>query len=72
MVYLSRDNRNPNLPTDDTLARRYHVDLNALGVIALVTEDLVIRRRGILGARPSPRDIERLAGIAARVERGAA
>ena len=45
---------------------RFHLDLRHLD---LATEDLLIRRRMIAVARPTPRDIERLAGIAARVER---
>jgi hypothetical protein len=68
--FVPQRNTTPSL--DDSLIRRYHADLDALGVIALVTEDLAMRRRGILGVRPSPRDIERLAGIAARIERGGA
>ena len=45
---------------------RFHLDLGSLD---LVHEDLLIRRRLIAVARPTPRDIERLAGIAARIER---
>ena len=72
MVAQTLTPRNTTLPLDDSICRRYHADLDALGVVALVTEDLAIRRRGIIGARPSARDVERLAGIAARVERGGA
>jgi hypothetical protein len=68
--FLPQRNTTPSL--DDSLTRRYHADLDTLGVISLVTEDLAIRRRSILGVRPSPRDVERLAGIAARIERGGA
>lgn len=56
---------------DDSLTARYHLDLATLGVPALVTEDLLIRRRCITGTRPSQRDLERIAGIAARIEREA-
>lgn len=49
-----------------TLNRPYHLDLATLD---LATEDLLIRRRLIAVARPAPRDVERLAGIAARLER---
>ena len=49
--------------------RPYHLDLRG---VDLATEDLLIRRRLIAVARPLPRDIERLAGIAARLEREAA
>ncbi len=49
-------------------SRPYHLDLATLD---LTHEDLLIRRRLIAVARPTPRDIERLAGIAARLEREA-
>jgi len=47
---------------------RYHLDLASLD---LVHEDLLIRRRAIAIARPLPREAERLAAIAARIEREA-
>jgi len=48
--------------------RPCHLDLATLD---LTHEDLLIRRRMIAVARPAPRDVERLAGIAARLEREA-
>ena len=51
-----------------TLNRPYHLDLATLD---LTHEDLLIRRRMIAVARPAPREVERLAGIAARLEREA-
>lgn len=54
-------------PHPDT-HRPYHLDLASLD---LTHEDLLIRRRMIAVARPAPRDVERLAGIAARLEREA-
>lgn len=54
-------------PHPDTY-RPYHLDLATLD---LTHEDLLIRRRMIAVARPAPRDVERLAGIAARLEREA-
>lgn len=48
--------------------RPWHLDLATLD---LTHEDLLIRRRLIAVARPAPRDVERLAGIAARLEREA-
>ncbi len=49
-------------------SRPCHLDLATLD---LTHEDLLIRRRMIAVARPAPRDVERLAGIAARLEREA-
>jgi hypothetical protein len=69
MVAQSHPRRMTSPALDDSLIQRYHLDLDTLGVIGLVTEDLAIRRRGIIGTRPTPRDIERLAAIAARIER---
>lgn len=51
-------------PTPD-VPRPRHLDLATLD---LTHEDLLIRRRMIAVARPAPRDVERLAGIAARLE----
>ena len=56
---------------DDNLTARYHLDLATLGVPALVTEDLLIRRRCLMGNRPTQRDLERLSGIEARLSREA-
>lgn len=50
------------------LNRPYHLDLASLD---LIHEDLLIRRRLLAVARPAPREVERLAGIAARLEREA-
>lgn len=71
MVYQAFPRRNTTTPLDDALITRFHLDLGTLGVPALVTEDLLIRRRGMTGTHPTKRDLERLAGIAARLERGA-
>lgn len=54
--------------TFPTPTYRYHLDLASLD---LIHEDLLIRRRVIAVSRPTPRDVERLAGIAARIEREA-
>lgn len=54
--------------TIPTTPRPSHLDLATLD---LVHEDLLIRRRFIAIARPSAREVERLAGIAARLEREA-
>jgi len=51
-----------------TATHAYHLDLASLD---LVHEDLLIRRRVIAVARPLPREAERLAAIAARIEREA-
>ena len=48
--------------------RPAHLDLSTLD---LVHEDLLIRRRLLTVARPLPRDLERLAAVAARLEREA-
>lgn len=49
-------------------SRLDHLDLASLD---LIHEDLLIRRRLLAVARPAPREVERLAGIAARLEREA-
>lgn len=54
--------------TPDTISARYHLDLNRLDLTA---EDLLIRAGVRAIARPAPRTAERLAGIAARLEREA-
>ncbi len=54
--------------THPNVSRPAHLDLASPD---LVHEDLLIRRRLIAVARPMPRDIERLAAIAARLEREA-
>ena len=54
--------QSPHMP------RPSHLDLATLD---LTHEDLLIRRRLIAVARPAPRDVERLADIAARLEREA-
>ncbi len=51
-----------------TATHQYQLDLATLD---LVHEDLLIRRRLLAVARPAPREVERLAGIAARLEREA-
>ena len=71
MVYHASPRSNTTPALDDSLTARYHLDLATLGVPALITEDLLIRRRCITGNRPTQRDLERLAGIAARLEREA-
>ena len=50
---------------DYTAPRPTHFDLASLD---LVHEDLLIRRRCIAVARPTLRDLERLASIATRLE----
>jgi hypothetical protein len=55
-------------PLHPAAYRPCHLDLATLD---LTHEDLLIRRRLIAVARPAPRDVERLAGIAARLEREA-
>ena len=57
-------------PTDlpDSPTTRYHLDLAKLD---LASEDMLIRQRRIAVSRPLPRDAERLAAIAARLEREA-
>lgn len=57
-----------NWPLYPDTPRPCHLDLATLD---LTHEDLLIRRRMIAVARPAPRDVERLAGIAARLEREA-
>jgi hypothetical protein len=54
--------------THPAVDRPYHLDLATLD---LTHEDLLIRRRMIAVARPALRDVERLAGIAARLAREA-
>jgi hypothetical protein len=54
--------------TPDAIGTKYHLDLDKLDLVA---EDLMIRRRRIAVARPMWRDAERLAAIAARLEREA-
>ncbi len=51
-----------------TATQAYHLDLASLD---LVHEDLLIRRRVIAVSRPTPRDLERLAAIEARIAREA-
>ena len=57
-----------HFPHTPNTTDRFHLDLNALD---LATENLLIRRRVMAVARPTQRDIERLAGLAARLEREA-
>ena len=52
----------------DTVSTRYHLDLNRLD---LTSEDLLIRAGVRAVSRPPLRNAERLAGIAARLEREA-
>lgn len=71
MVLQTTNGRNTTPALDDSLTARYHLDLATLGIPALVTEDLLIRRRCIVGSRPTQRDLERISGIEARLSREA-
>jgi hypothetical protein len=52
----------------ETLTERYHLDLTLLPSTMLAAEEGAIRLRCHTG-RPSPRDLERLAGIVAHLSR---